>query len=62
MLRRTLTKQTYGENEITLPEADEIPWIQQCLVRIEELNPRLKAEQDLQWLGSTRALCKLAMT
>ena len=46
-LRRTWIEQPYGEEEITLLEEEVIPAIQQCLARIEELDMRLLAEQEL---------------
>ena len=46
-LRRTWIEQPYGEEEITLLEEEVIPAIQQCLVRIDELDERLLAEQEL---------------
>ena len=46
-LRRTWIEQPYGDEEITLLEEEVIPAIQQCLVRIDELDERLLAEQEL---------------
>ena len=46
-LRRTWSEQPYGEEEITLLEEEVIPAIQQCLARIDELDERLLAEQEL---------------
>ncbi len=46
-LRRTWIEQPYGEEEITLLEEEVIPAIQQCLARIDELDGRLLAEQEL---------------
>jgi hypothetical protein len=46
-LRRTWIEQPYGEEEITLLEEEVIPAIQQCLARIDELDQRLLAEQEL---------------
>ncbi|MCP9807776.1 hypothetical protein KBY71_14790 [Cyanobium sp. T1B-Tous] len=46
-LRRTWLEQPYGEEEITLLEEEVIPAIQQCLARIDELDQRLLAEQEL---------------
>ena len=46
-LRRTWIEQPYGEEEITLLEEEVIPAIQQCLARIDELDERLLAEQEL---------------
>jgi len=45
-LRRTWIEQPYGEEEITLLE-EEIPAIQQCLARVDELDGRLLAQQEL---------------
>jgi hypothetical protein len=47
LLRRTWIEQPYGEEEITLLEEEVIPAIQQCLARIDELDERLLAEQEL---------------
>ena len=46
-LRRTWSEQPYGEEEITLLEEEVIPAIQQCLARIDELDQRLLAQQEL---------------
>ena len=46
-LRRTWIEQPYGEEEITLLEEEVIPAIQQCLARIDELDQRLLAQQEL---------------
>jgi hypothetical protein len=46
-LRRTWIEQPYGEEEITLLEEDVIPAIQQCLARVDELDGRLLAQQEL---------------
>jgi len=46
-LRRTWIEQPYGEEEITLLEEEVIPAIRQCLERIDELDQRLLAEQEL---------------
>ena len=46
-LRRTWIEQPYGEEEITLLEEEVMPAIQGCLARIEELDQRLLAEQEL---------------
>jgi hypothetical protein len=46
-LRRTWIEQPYGEEEITLLEEDVLPVIQQCLARVEELDQRLLAQQEL---------------
>ena len=41
------SKQPYGEEEITLLEEEVIPAIQQCLKRVDELDERLLAQQEL---------------
>jgi hypothetical protein len=46
-LRRTWIQQPYGEEEITLLEEEVIPAIQQCLKRVDELDERLLAQQEL---------------
>ena len=46
-LRRTWIEQPYGEEEITLLEEEVIPAIQQCLTRVDELDERLLAQQEL---------------
>ena len=46
-LRRTWIEQPYGEEEITLLEEEVIPAIQQCLARINELDQRMLAQQEL---------------
>ncbi len=46
-LRRIWIEQPYGEEEITLLEEEVIPAIQQCLARVDELDERLLAEQEL---------------
>ena len=46
-LRRTWIEQPYGEEEITLLEEEVIPPIQQCLKRVDELDERLLAQQEL---------------
>jgi hypothetical protein len=46
-LRRTWIEQPYGEEEITLLEEEVIPAIQQCLARLDELDERLLAQQEL---------------
>ena len=46
-LRRTWIEQPYGEEEITILEEEVIPAIQQCLARIDELDERLLAQQEL---------------
>ena len=45
-LRRTWIAQPYGEEEIILLE-EVIPAIQQCLARVDELDERLLARQEL---------------
>ena len=46
-LRRTWIEQPYGEEEITLLEEEVIPAIQQCLARVDELDGRLLAQEEL---------------
>ena len=46
-LRRTWIEQPYGEEEITLLEEEVIPAIQQCLKRVDELDERRLAQQEL---------------
>jgi hypothetical protein len=46
-LRRTWIEQPYGEEEITLLEEEVLPAIRQCLARVEELDQRLLAQQEL---------------
>ena len=46
-LRRTWIEHPYGEEEITLLEEEVIPAIQQCLARVDELDERLLAQQEL---------------
>jgi hypothetical protein len=46
-LRRTWIEQSYGEEVITLLEEEVIPAIQQCLARVDELDERLLAQQEL---------------
>jgi hypothetical protein len=46
-LRRTWIEQPYSEEEITLLEEEVIPAIQQCLKRVDELDERLLAQQEL---------------
>ncbi|MCP9860275.1 MULTISPECIES: hypothetical protein [unclassified Cyanobium] len=46
-LRRTWIEQPYGEEEITILEEEVIPAIQQCLARVDELDERLMAQQEL---------------
>jgi hypothetical protein len=47
-VRRTWIEQPYGEEEITILEEEVIPAIQQCLVRIDELDGDLMAQQDAE--------------
>ena len=47
-LRRTWIEQPYGEEEITLLEEEVIPAIQQCLARVDELDQRLQAQQEVE--------------
>jgi len=57
-VRRTWIEQPYGEEEITILEEEVIPAIQQCLVRIDELDGKLQAQQDAEvalLLGSLEA-------
>ena len=46
-LRRTWIEQPYGEEEITLLEEEVLPAIRECLVRVEELDQLLLAQQEL---------------
>ena len=46
-LRRTWIEQPYGEEEITLLEEEVLPAIRQCLARVDELDERLLAQQEL---------------
>jgi len=46
-LRRTWLEQPYGEEEITLLEEEVLPAIQQCLARVDALDERLLAQQEL---------------
>jgi hypothetical protein len=46
-LRRTWIEQPYGEEEITLLEEEVLPAIRQCLARVDELDQRLLAQQEL---------------
>ena len=46
-LRRTWIEQPYGEEEITILEEEVIPAIQPCLARVDELDERLLAQQEL---------------
>lgn len=64
-LRRTWIAQPYGEEEITLLEEEVIPAIQQCLARVDELDERLLAQQELlqrcQLEADREALAELRM-
>ena len=46
-LRRTWIDYPYGEEEITRLEEEVIPAIQRCLARVDELDERLLAQQEL---------------
>jgi len=46
-LRRTWIEQSYAEEELTLLEEEVLPAIQQCLARVDELDERLLAQQEL---------------
>jgi hypothetical protein len=46
-LRRTWSEQPYGEEEITRLEEEVLPTIRQCLARVDELDERLQAQQEL---------------
>jgi len=46
-LRRTWSEQPYGEEEITRLEEEVLPAIRQCLARVDELDGRLQAQQEL---------------
>jgi hypothetical protein len=46
-LRRTWLEQPYGEEEITLLEEEVLPAIHQCLARVDALDERLLAQQEL---------------
>ena len=46
-LRRTWLEQPYGEEEITLLEEELLPAIHQCLARVDALDERLLAQQEL---------------
>ena len=64
-LRRTWIEQPYGEEEITILEEEVIPVIQQCLARIDELDERLLAQQELlqrcQLEAERKALAELRL-
>ena len=46
-LRRTWLEQPYGEEEITLLEEEVLPAIHKCLARVDALDERLLAQQEL---------------
>jgi hypothetical protein len=46
-LRRTWSEQPYGEEEITRLEEEVLPAIRKCLARVDELDERLQAQQEL---------------
>ena len=58
-LRRTWIEQPYGEEEITLLEEEVIPAIQQCLARVDELDGRLLAQQELLQRCQLEAECEV---
>jgi hypothetical protein len=45
-LRRPWDEQPYGEEEITLLEEEVMPAIEQCLLRVEELDQRLLGQRE----------------
>ncbi|MFO7628365.1 MAG: hypothetical protein R6W06_02385 [Prochlorococcaceae cyanobacterium] len=47
-LRRTWIEQPYGEEEITLLEEEVLPALQRCLMRIDEIDGELQAQQDAE--------------
>ena len=52
-LRRPWDEQPYGEEEITLLEEEVMPAIEQCLLRVEELDQRLVGQREqLQLRGA----------
>ena len=52
-LRRPWDEQPYGEEEITLLEEEVMPAIEQCLLRVEELDQRLVSQRErLQLRGA----------
>ena len=52
-LRRPWDEQPYGEEEITLLEEEVMPAIEQCLVRVGELDQRLVSQRErLQLRGA----------
>ena len=46
-IRRCWIAQPYGEQDIALLRQDLLPLIQHCLARLEELDERLLAQQEL---------------
>jgi hypothetical protein len=54
-LRRTWIEHPYGEEEITLLEEEVLPAIQQCLLRVEEIDSALEAEAELSYLQMVEA-------
>ncbi len=64
-LRRTWIEQPYGEEEIMILEEEVIPAIQQCLSRVDDLDARLLAQQELlqrcQLEADREALCALRL-
>jgi hypothetical protein len=46
-LRRTWIEHPYGEEEIALLEEEVLPVLQRCLRRVDELDERLLAQQEL---------------
>jgi len=55
-LRRTWIEHPYGEEEISLLEEEVLPAIQQCLLRVEEIDLALQLEQDLEIQAVQRAM------
>ncbi len=55
-LRRTWIDRPYGEEEISRLEEEVLPAIQQCLVRVEEIDQALQLEQDLEIQAVQRAM------
>jgi len=52
-LRRPWDEQPYGEEEITLLEEEVLPAIEQCLLRVQELDERLLGQRErLQLRGA----------
>ncbi len=53
LLRRPWIEQPYGEEEITLLEEEVMPAIEQCLLRVQELDQRLLGQREqLQLRGA----------